>query len=76
MDKLKKEIGHVLMTHRRKKNLRGQDVADMLGVTKAAVHYWESGKRAINADTLIRYCEVIGVDPSVVISEVTKNAGI
>lgn len=74
MDKINKEIGRVLASYRKKKHMRGQDVADKLGVTKVAIHYWESGKRTINADMLIRYCEVIGVDASAVISEVIKNA--
>lgn len=74
MDKINEELGRVLASYRKQNHMRGQDVADILGVTKTAIHYWESGKRTIDAVTLIRYCEAIGVAPSVVINEVIKNA--
>ena len=44
-------------------------VADRLGVTRTAVHYWESGKRTIYAVNLIEYCKVLGVDPREIIDD-------
>lgn len=40
-----KQIGAWLAMKRKEKNLSQQNVADMLGVSKVAVHLWETGKR-------------------------------
>jgi transcriptional regulator with XRE-family HTH domain len=57
------EIGRWLRHQRELKGMSQQDVADRLGTTRTAVHYWESGKRTIYAVNFIDYCEVLGVDP-------------
>lgn len=62
-------IGKWLAEKREEKDLSQQYVADRLGVTRTAVHYWESGKRTIYAVNLIEYCKVLGVDPREIIDD-------
>ena len=50
--------------------LTQKQVADKLGVTKTAVHYWETGKRTIYAYQLLAYCEAIGANVNDVLNEV------
>lgn len=58
-----KKIGAYLAKERRAKKISQQQLADRLGVTKTAVHYWETGKRTIYADQMLEYCEAVGTDP-------------
>lgn len=62
-------IGRWLAEKRDEKGLSQQAVADRLGVTRTAVHYWESGKRTIYAVNLIDYCRAIGADPEDIIRD-------
>ena len=64
-------IGAWLMNERIKRELSLQDVADRLGVSKSAIHYWETGKRTIYAENMINYCNALGVDPSDLIRDIT-----
>lgn len=66
-------IGEWLMNERIRQGLSQQDIADKLGTTRTAVHYWESGKRTIYADNMISYCYALNVDPSQLIKDVTSN---
>ena len=66
-------IGGWLAEKRSEKGLSQQDVADRLGTTRTAIHYWESGKRTIYAVNLIEYCKVLGVNPSEIVAELYKE---
>jgi transcriptional regulator with XRE-family HTH domain len=70
-DKFNKALGNNLRTYREKTGMTQQEVADKLGVTKVAVHQWESGKRSMYAQTLIDYCNVIGVSLDVIFEGVS-----
>lgn len=70
MRDMNKEIGEAMKKYRKKQHVTMQEVADKLGVTKTAVHYWESGKRTIYAFQLIDYCKAIDVDVKVIMDEV------
>lgn len=59
-DTINQQIGAWLREKRKEKGRSMQEVADALEVTRTAVHYWESGKRTIYADTLVHYCQFIG----------------
>lgn len=61
-DKIDIRIGSWLADQRKKRGLTMQEVADRLGVTKTAVHYWESGKRSMYARHVLDYCHAIGID--------------
>lgn len=69
------DIGKWLANQRISRGLLQSEVGEMLGVTKTAIHYWETGKRSIDAATLINYCHAIGVDPQQCVRDVTKGDG-
>lgn len=72
-----KRIGAYLAKERKAKKVSQQQLADRLGVTKAAVSNWELGKRTIYADQMLEYCDQLGIDPAELVKEVTEeNAGI
>lgn len=72
-----KKIGAYLAKERRAKKVSQQQLADRLGVTKAAVSNWELGKRTIYADQMLEYCEQLGIDPADLVKKVTEeDAGI
>lgn len=61
-EEMNKMIGAWLAEKRNERGMSQQDAADLLGVSKSAVHYWETGKRSIYATNLVQYCKVIGAD--------------
>lgn len=61
-DNLNKEIGAWLAEKRKEKGFTQAEVGKKLGFTKTGIHYWESGKRDISGEMLIRYCEAIDAD--------------
>lgn len=66
-------IGAWLMNERIKRGLSQQDIADRLGTTRTAVHYWESGKRTIYAVNMINYCNALNVDPAELINDIMNK---
>lgn len=73
MKNYNKKIGAYLAKERRAKKISQQQLADRLGVSKTAVHYWETGKRTIFADQMLEYCEQVGIDPQDLIRSVTGD---
>ena len=61
-DNLSKEIGAWLAEQRNEKQMTQAEVGKKLGVTKTGIHYWETGKRDISADMLLKYCEAVDAD--------------
>lgn len=68
-----KRIGAYLAKERKAKKISQQQLADRLGVTKTAIHYWETGKRTIYADQMLEYCEAVGADPQKLIKAVVSE---
>ena len=66
-----KDIGKWLATQRKAKGLMQDDIGQALGVTKSAVHYWETGKRKIDANEMLNYCHLLGVDPQDLVRDLT-----
>ncbi len=56
------ELGTWLREKRLCKGLTLQEAADRIGVTRTAVHCWETGKRSLYVSTLLRYCDAIDAD--------------
>lgn len=57
---------------RKEAGLSQKQLADLVGVSKAAVSCWETGARGVPAgDNLVRLAEILGLDPS----EVMKMDG-
>lgn len=55
-------LGQWLKAKRQEQHRSLQSVADALGVTRTAVHCWETGKRSLYASTLLDVCAVLGAD--------------
>jgi len=68
-------IGEWLAKERKKQRISQRKMADMLGVSKSAIHYWETGKRTIYAQTMMDYCEALHADPNELMWDVTHKVG-
>ena len=55
------QLGATMRIVRKERKISIDNVAESLGVSVPAVHYWETGQRKIYANTLSRYCAAIGV---------------
>lgn len=67
------KIGAYLAKERKAKKITQQQLADKLGVTKAAVSNWERGKRTIYADQMLEYCDHVGIDAQKLVKEVMEE---
>ncbi len=65
-------IGRWLKEKREEKGMSQQTAADRLGITRTAVHYWETGKRTIYAVNLIDYCKVLDVNPQQIVKDIME----
>ena len=48
---------------------------DHYRISKSAIHYWETGKRTIYAQSMMDYCEALHADPNELIWDVTHRVG-
>lgn len=56
-------MGHRIRTLRRAKGFSQQDLANQLGVTKAAVMHWETGRtKNIRNRTMLELVRILGTD--------------
>lgn len=55
------KLGATMRLFRERKGKTIIEVAEKMNVSKVSVHYWESGKRQINASSLREYCAVLGI---------------
>lgn len=55
------KLGEIIRAEREKRDISQQQIADALGCTNAAVSNWETGRRAMYAETLRRYCQHLGI---------------
>ena len=63
-------LGDALVAERKKKKLSQQAVADMSGISRVSVSYYENGVRSINTDDLIALCDACGFDSVSVLKSV------
>lgn len=69
------ELGEVMRRNREAKRITLAQIAKRLQVSEVSVHYWETGKRQINASTLKEYCAVLGIKVQALFDEMDgKNA--
>ena len=61
MNEFDKNIGSILREERKKKGVSQDYVADLVGVSKMHISYWESGQRSIYAERLKAYCKALGI---------------
>ena len=55
-------LGDLLIQARKEKHLSQQAVADLAGISRVSVSYYERGERSINMDDLIHLCNACGFD--------------
>ena len=58
------QIGQALKEERERRHYSLEDMAGMLSVSKVTVHYWETGRNAISAAMLKRYCAALNITVS------------
>ena len=54
-------IGKRISEYRKKKNLKQDELAEMLGVKNSAVSNWENGQNSIDIETLCKACEIFHI---------------
>lgn len=60
---LGKKIGFELRSQRLLKRMSLEEVAERMGVSsRNTISYLELGKKSIEVEELIRYCEIVGCD--------------
>lgn len=57
-------LGAYLKERRKKAGIDPATVAHQMNVTRATVHYMESGERRVAVHRLVAYCAVIGENPA------------
>lgn len=55
-------IGEWLSQKRERKGYTQQQIAERMGKTRTAVHYWEAGKRSMTAKQLFDYAAIVDAD--------------
>lgn len=53
-----------LKVYRKKKGLNQTEVAEYLGITQTQYSYHETGKSILNANQIIKLCELYNVSPN------------
>lgn len=66
-------VGENIKKVRKKKRLTQQDLADLLGVSRAAVCLWESGRRELKMQVLTKISKVLGVSLIDLVKGVKEN---
>lgn len=56
-------ISHYLAAWREAKGLTQDSLAHLIGVNKATISRWESGKRQMDLDDLVKCANALGVEP-------------
>ena len=73
MKEFDKRIGSILREIRNEKGFSQDYVAELIGVSKMQVSYWETGKRAIYAERLKQYCRALGVTAQSVFDQMDEE---
>lgn len=63
-------VEKILKEERMKQGISQQQLADMAGVTKRAISYWENGKRKMTVDSADKIFKVLHV--SIILGEQMK----
>lgn len=73
MEDYNKAIGEWLAKERKRQNISQRQMAEKMGVSKSAIHYWETGKRTIYAETVFEYCDALHADVNQLFWDVTHQ---
>ncbi len=55
------KIGETIRKHRKLAGLTQQQLAQKLGISASSVGMYEQGRRAVNNDLLLKFCEQFGI---------------
>lgn len=64
-DMTRQAVMQNIKKYRERIGLSQRQLADKLGFDASTVAYWETGRGAPNADTIVELCTLFGVKPSV-----------
>ena len=67
------KLGQLLIEARKEKGYSQQTVADLAGISRVSVSYYERGERSINTDELIHLCDSCGFDYVQIIKKLQKS---
>ncbi|WP_080237668.1 helix-turn-helix domain-containing protein [Spirosoma rigui] len=62
MSEAKQKVGHLIREARVKAGLTQQELGDKLGVGRATVNGYETGKQNLTVDTLEKVAKALGVE--------------
>lgn len=54
-------IGEIIKTERKNRNLTQKDLAKLLGVTQDSISLWEMGKRIPDTQYVIEFCKIFDI---------------
>lgn len=74
MELTRVNLGKRIAALRHHRQLTQQALAAQLGVTRQAVHYWESGHRGPNLERIDRVAHALGVTRSELLGEEPEHA--
>lgn len=68
-------LAHLLATKRHHDRRSQRDLADLIGISQAALSTWENGTRTPSAEQLIAWCKADGFDLMLVRRQQTPEQG-
>jgi transcriptional regulator with XRE-family HTH domain len=66
MSSARESIAKNIRVYRELANMTQKDLAEKLGVTKAAVNNWENGANSVDIETLMEICKLFNITPSII----------
>lgn len=73
-ENVRSKVQNNIKMYRERVGLTQRQLSERLGVDPSTVAYWETGKSAPNADTLVQLCDIFGVKPTVLMGVVDEEA--
>ena len=68
----RRSLAEVLRSHRERRKMTQEFVAEQIGVSRQAVSKWESGASQPSTTNLIKVAHLYGVDPAELLREVER----
>lgn len=64
-----KVIGVRIRAYRKLLGMSQEELADLLGVARGQVNYYENGSRKMSIDKLELFCDIVGIDMDALFSD-------
>ena len=62
LDRIKKDISELILTHRKKSGMSQSELAKLAGVGKTVIFDLEHGKTTVQLDTLLRVLKALNIE--------------